>query len=110
MRHCPRALYESAYNAYNYTLIAALLQWDRQYLALLGVANKRLYQLRLQTSTATYEKDEVRRAQPSWPQEFLELVALGAGGSVVLTASLPVSLHVHLPSGQRPPGHAVPRE
>ncbi|GAB4816689.1 hypothetical protein N2152v2_003735 [Parachlorella kessleri] len=39
---------------------AVELEWDRRYLTVLGAANKRLYQFRLQTSTATYEKDEGR--------------------------------------------------
>lgn len=36
------------------------LEWDRRYLTVIGVANKRLYEFRLQTATATYEKDQAR--------------------------------------------------
>ncbi len=33
------------------------LEWDRRFLTVLGVAGKRLYELRLQTAEATYAKD-----------------------------------------------------
>ena len=36
------------------------LEWDRRYLTILGVANKRLYSLRLQTSSKVFEKDPER--------------------------------------------------
>lgn len=36
------------------------LEWDRRYLTVLGVANGRLYQFRLQSPTATFEKDSQR--------------------------------------------------
>lgn len=36
------------------------LEWDRIYLAVLGVANRRLYQFRLQSSVAAYERDAAR--------------------------------------------------
>jgi hypothetical protein len=39
------------------------LEWDRRYLTVLGVANKRLYEFRLQTQNTTYEKNKVRRAR-----------------------------------------------
>lgn len=34
------------------------LEWDRRFITTLGVANKRLYELRLQTSSGTYEQDK----------------------------------------------------
>lgn len=34
------------------------IEWDRRFTTTLGVANKRLYELRLQTSNATYEQDK----------------------------------------------------
>lgn len=34
------------------------VEWDRRLLTTLGVANKRLYELRLQTSSPTYEQDK----------------------------------------------------
>ena len=40
------------------------LEWDRRYLAVLGVAGRRLYEFRLQASSATYEAD---------PQRFLTI-------------------------------------
>jgi len=33
------------------------LEWDRRFVTVLGVASKRLYELRLQTAEATYAKD-----------------------------------------------------
>ena len=36
------------------------LEWDRKYLTVLGVANKRLYSWRLQTSNKNFEKDPER--------------------------------------------------
>lgn len=36
------------------------LEWDRKYLTVLGVANRRLYSFRLQTSTTVFEKDTPR--------------------------------------------------
>jgi hypothetical protein len=36
------------------------LEWDRRYLTVLGVANRRLYQFRLQTANSTFEKDSER--------------------------------------------------
>lgn len=38
------------------------LEWDRVYLAVLGVANRRLYQFRLQSSAAAYARDATRLA------------------------------------------------
>ena len=35
------------------------LEWERHYITVLGVANKRLYEFRLQTSKDTYEKAKV---------------------------------------------------
>jgi hypothetical protein len=37
-----------------------ITEWDRRYVTVLGVANKRLYQLRLQTAWATYDSQKVR--------------------------------------------------
>lgn len=34
------------------------VEWDRRLLTTLGVANKRLYELRLQTNSPTYEADK----------------------------------------------------
>jgi len=34
------------------------LEWERHYLTTLGVANKRLYEFRIQTSQAAYDKAE----------------------------------------------------
>ena len=39
---------------------AVELEWDRRYLTVLGVANRRLYQLRLQAANAAFEKDAAR--------------------------------------------------
>lgn len=39
---------------------AVELEFDRRYIAVLGVANKRLYQFRLQTTTAAFEADADR--------------------------------------------------
>lgn len=36
------------------------LEWDRQFLTVLGTANDRLYSLRLQTSNKTFEQDPQR--------------------------------------------------
>lgn len=36
------------------------LEWERHYLTTLGVANKRLYEFRIQTSETAYAKAEVR--------------------------------------------------
>jgi hypothetical protein len=36
------------------------LEWDRRFLTVLGVANQRLYSLRLQASDASFEKDPAR--------------------------------------------------
>ena len=38
----------------------AELEWERHYLTTLGVANKRLYEFRIQTSQAAFQKAEVR--------------------------------------------------
>lgn len=35
------------------------LEWDRRYVTVLGVANKRLYEFRLQTDNVQYEKAQV---------------------------------------------------
>ena len=35
------------------------LEWERHYLTTLGVANKRLYEFRIQTSEAAYKTAEV---------------------------------------------------
>lgn len=35
------------------------LEWDRRYITVLGVANKRLYEFRLQTSADTYDQAKV---------------------------------------------------
>ena len=32
------------------------LEWDRHYVTVLGVANRRLYEFRIQTSTDDFEK------------------------------------------------------
>jgi len=40
----------------------AELEWERRYLTTLGVANKRLYEFRIQTSQAAFQKAEVRCA------------------------------------------------
>lgn len=37
-----------------------VLEWDRIYLTVLGVANKRLYSFRLQASAKDFEKDSER--------------------------------------------------
>lgn len=37
-----------------------VLEWDRRYLAVLGVAGQRLYEFRLQASNDTYERDADR--------------------------------------------------
>jgi hypothetical protein len=37
----------------------AELEWERRYLTTLGVANKRLYEMRIQTSAAAFQKAEV---------------------------------------------------
>ena len=42
------------------------LEWDRRYLAVLGVAGRRLYEFRLQATTADYEAD---------PQRFLAIAS-----------------------------------
>jgi hypothetical protein len=34
------------------------LEWDRRFLTTLGTANKRLYELRMQTGSNTYEQDK----------------------------------------------------
>jgi hypothetical protein len=34
------------------------VEWDRRLLTTLGVANKRLYELRLQTNSPSYEQDK----------------------------------------------------
>jgi len=39
---------------------AMVVEWDRQFISVLSVANRRLYSLRLQTSTASYAKDPER--------------------------------------------------
>ena len=41
----------------------AELEWERRYLTTLGVANKRLYEMRIQTSAAAFQKAEVRRCR-----------------------------------------------
>ena len=41
-------------------------EWDRRLLTTLGVANKRLYELRLQAPQATFEGKEVRRLGTSF--------------------------------------------
>ena len=41
------------------------LEWDRRYITVLGVANKRLYEFRLQTARDTYEKAKVTPPPPS---------------------------------------------
>ena len=38
---------------------ASELEWDRHYFTVLGVANKRLYEFRLQTAKDTYDKAKV---------------------------------------------------
>lgn len=40
-----------------------MLEWDRRYLTVLGVANKRLYSMRLQTSNKVYEANPERLLQ-----------------------------------------------
>lgn len=35
------------------------LEWDRRFISVLGVANKRLYQLRLQTADQSYQRNKV---------------------------------------------------
>ncbi len=37
-----------------------VMEWDRRLLTTLGVAGKRLYELRLQAPEATFQKNEVR--------------------------------------------------
>jgi hypothetical protein len=37
-----------------------VLEWDRRYLAVLGVAGQRLYEFRLQASNNAYERDAER--------------------------------------------------
>lgn len=46
----------------------------------LGVANKRLYELRLQTSTASYERDEVRGWATGWITSGRAQPAVGVAG------------------------------
>lgn len=48
------------------------LEWERRYVTVLGAANKRLYQFRLQTADNTFEKNEVRDAP------FMSTCYLGA--------------------------------
>jgi hypothetical protein len=38
------------------------LEWDRRYITVLGVANKRLYEFRLQTASDTYDTAKVRHS------------------------------------------------
>ena len=40
-----------------------ILEWDRRYLTVLGVANQRLYSFRLQTASDTYDKAQARPRQ-----------------------------------------------
>ena len=37
-----------------------ILEWDRRYVTVLGVANQRLYSFRLQTASDTYDKAQAR--------------------------------------------------
>lgn len=45
------------------------LEWDRRLLTTLGTANKRLYELRVQTAAAKREASEARACGPAglWP-------------------------------------------
>ena len=36
------------------------VEWDRHYITVIGAANKRLYEFRLQTATQTYDAAQVR--------------------------------------------------
>lgn len=48
------------------------LEWDRRYLTVLGVANKRLYEFRLQTLSSTFDEDKVSSPFPlPFPDPFL---------------------------------------
>jgi hypothetical protein len=38
---------------------ATELEWDRRFLTVLGVANRRLYELRLQSSNESFEQQQV---------------------------------------------------
>ena len=40
------------------------LEWDRNYVTVLGVANKRLYEFRLQSSHKNFETAKVRSCKP----------------------------------------------
>lgn len=40
------------------------LEWDRRYLTVLGVANKRLYEFRLQTLSSSLDEDKVLHISP----------------------------------------------
>ena len=51
------------------------LEWDRHYITVLGVANKRLYEFRLQTAKDTYDKAKVGRFSTS-TQHRLSLAKL----------------------------------
>jgi hypothetical protein len=43
------------------------LEWDRRYLSVLGVENKRLYELRLQTPEQAFmEENDMRRVMNSF--------------------------------------------
>ena len=64
------------------------LEWERHYLTTLGVANKRLYELRIQTTQAAYLNAEVR-----CPHHCLELE-----GWTVGCASPSISPHISLRS------------
>lgn len=46
----------------------ARLEWDRRYLSVLGVENKQLYELRLQTPENVFEEEEtdLRRVMNSF--------------------------------------------
>jgi hypothetical protein len=100
------------------------LEWDRRYVTVLGVANRRLYEFRLQTLNSTYEKDEVPYLLPHMLHTFksghldhiyfagvmlahvdvlmkelsIEYFAVCFGHLHLICATIPLTVHVLSPS------------
>ena len=65
---------------------ATELEWDRRLITVLGSANNRLYEFRLQTANATYEANKVRHVTEGFAllsciccKDRTHLTMLGAG-------------------------------
>ena len=69
---------------------AVELEWDRRYITVLGVANRRLYEFRLQTANSQYEKAQV------WAETFPTCLCVDTASNSCYCPSLKFCIDAHL--------------